>query len=92
MLTCSEGHGRDSLSDSRALSRDEEISNSSAGHCLIDSSTVVTRSDWPADSLSPCDWLGKKLEQIILQNIATPLEAKPTFRGASLVSWETMRG
>lgn len=24
--------------------------------CLIDSSTVVTLSDWPADSLSPCDW------------------------------------
>lgn len=29
---------------------------------------------------------GKKLEQIILQNIATPLEAKPTIRGALLVS------
>lgn len=29
---------------------------------------------------------GKKLEQIILRNIATPLEAKPTVRGALLVS------
>lgn len=29
---------------------------------------------------------GKKLEQIILQNIATPLEAKPTIRGVLLVS------
>lgn len=29
---------------------------------------------------------GKKLEQIILQNIATPLEAKPTIRGALLAS------
>lgn len=31
---------------------------------------------------------GKKLEQIILQNMATPLEAKPTIRGALLMSWE----
>lgn len=29
---------------------------------------------------------GKKLEQIILWNIATPLEAKPTIKGALLVS------
>lgn len=29
---------------------------------------------------------GKKLEQIILWNIATPLEARPTINGASLVS------
>lgn len=35
---------------------------------------------------------GKKLEQIILQNIATPLEAKPTIRGALLMSWEQERG
>lgn len=31
---------------------------------------------------------GKKLEQIILWNIATPLEAKPTIKGAPLVSLE----
>lgn len=29
---------------------------------------------------------GKKLEQIILWNIATPLEVKPTIKGALLVS------
>lgn len=29
---------------------------------------------------------GKKLEQIILWNIATPLEAKPTIKGELLVS------
>lgn len=31
---------------------------------------------------------GKKLEQIILRNIATPLEARPTIREVLLVSWE----
>lgn len=30
---------------------------------------------------------GKKLEQIMLRNIATPLEARPTIREALLVSW-----
>lgn len=31
---------------------------------------------------------GKKLEQTILQNIATPLEVKPTIKGVLLVSWK----